>query len=147
MSDTLLKVAKAAAFVIWADGKAEQAEFDAASKMFAKLGLDEKAGLEAVKNEIDNLVDLKDEDIGDDDEIESDINLGDLSTDDIETADVLECLVDIALADGVLEFKEIDVISMLGSAMKIDNVLVMAILLKGASKVPNIKINVQFEKE
>jgi uncharacterized tellurite resistance protein B-like protein len=143
----LEKIAKAIAFVVWADNKVEQSELDCAAKIFAKYGLDEKAGLAAVKTEIDNFIDLKEEEIGDDEVIESPLDLGDISSDEYDSFELLEDLADIVLADGVLETNEVGMIHLIGKAMNLEPELVTAALLKAAAKKENLKININVEVE
>lgn len=139
----LEKIAKVIAFAVWADNKVEQSELDCAAKIFSKFGFDEKKGLEAIKAQVDKFIDAKEEDLADDEVIETELDLGDLSSDEFDAFELLVSLADIALADGVLEINEVDIIHQLGKAMKLEPELITIALLKASAKLANLKINIQ----
>lgn len=72
--DSLYKIAKACAFVIFADGKIEQSEIEASKKIFDKYQLDSTEGEKLVRKYLDDFIDASD----DPKEEESDYDLGDL---------------------------------------------------------------------
>ncbi|MDY6419525.1 MAG: TerB family tellurite resistance protein, partial [Succinivibrio dextrinosolvens] len=80
MTETINKVAKACAFVIFADGKIDQSEIDAAKKIFEKYQLDSTEGEKLIRKYLDDFIDASD----DPKEEEADYNLGDLEIEGID---------------------------------------------------------------
>lgn len=111
-------LAKAVAFVLWADEKVTAEEHEASRSLFEKHGVawvDAKPMLEEAMEEILDESDSDEEADSDGGEIECDL------VDPGEGIDSLELMVDLArlaCADGELAWEEIEVLHAIGRAMQ-----------------------------
>ena len=136
---TLENLAKACAFVIFADGKIEVQELDTAKALFEKYGLDWFEGETLIKKYIDSFIDESE----DEKEEESDFELGKIHFDDVDSFEVLKDLALICAADGEISIGEIDVIHSLAEAFELDGRFASLALFNAVKAKSNIKISVE----
>ena len=135
----LEKIAKACAFVIFADGLIDRAEIDSAKKIFKKYGLDENKGEDLLKKELDLFIDESEDEKTED----ADIYIGELALEDIDTFEVLKDLTSIAVADGELSTAEVDVIHSLAESFCLDSRFATMAILNAVKSNPSTKISLE----
>ncbi len=135
----LEKIAKACAFVIFADGSIDKAEIDSAKEIFKKYGLDENKGKDLLKKELDLFIDESEEEKAE----EADINIGELAIEDIDSFEILKDLTSIAVADGELSTAEVDVIHSLAEAFGLDSRFATMAILNAVKSNPSTKISLE----
>ncbi len=123
---------KAVAFVMWADEKIETDEWNYAESIFKKykLAFDEAKAiidehLELLLDEDEEKVEEKDEDL--------DIGIIDFG-DEVDRYEVLDELAGLVVSDGVVDFREVDVLHTIGNAINAAPQMVTLSLLKAANK-------------
>ncbi len=139
MSSVINNLAKACAFVIFADGKIEIPELDTAKALFEKYGLDWFEGETLIKKYIDSFIDKSE----DEKEEESDFELGEIHFDDVDSFEVLKDLALICATDGEISIGEIDVIHSLAEAFELDGRFASLALFNAVKSKSNIKISVE----
>ena len=137
--DTLYKIAKACAFVIFADGKIAQSEIDATKALFEKYNLDSVEGEKLVKQHLDSFIDASD----DLKEEETDYDLTDLEIDGIDSFDVLKDLALIIVADNEITYQEVDIIHLLCGAFGLDPIFSSLAILNALKDKDSISINLE----
>ncbi|MDL2272204.1 hypothetical protein LJC23_04140 [Desulfovibrio sp. OttesenSCG-928-I05] len=128
MNASLPALAKAVAILYWADEKVSEEEWLHAPGFFEKYGFawpEAKAALEAA---LENLLDA-DDDGEDFEESEEELHFGVLDFGAVDFFDVLKDLAGIALLDGVISFKEIELIHAIAKACNENDVVASAALL------------------
>ena len=136
--DTLYKIAKACAFVIFADGKIEQSEIDAAKALFSKYNLDSVEGEKIVKQHLDSFIDASD-----DPKEEADYDLSDLEIEGFDSFEILKDLALIIVADNEITYQEVDIIHMLCKAFGLDAIFSSLAILNALKDKESISINLE----
>lgn len=139
MTETINKVAKACAFVIFADGKIDQSEIDAAKKIFEKYQLDSTEGEMLIRKYLDDFIDASD----DPKEEEADYNLGDLEIEGIDSSEVLKDLALIIVADNEISYPEVEIIHMLCEAFGLDPIFSSLAILNALKNKDSLSINLE----
>ncbi|MDY6415695.1 TerB family tellurite resistance protein [Succinivibrio dextrinosolvens] len=139
MTETINKVAKACAFVIFADGKIDQSEIDAAKKIFEKYQLDSTEGEKLIRKYLDDFIDASD----DPKEEEADYNLGDLEIEGIDSSEVLKDLALIIVADNEISYPEVEIIHMLCEAFGLDPIFSSLAILNALKNKDSLSINLE----
>lgn len=139
MTGTINKVAKACAFVIFADGKIDQSEIDAAKKIFEKYQLDSTEGEKLIRKYLDDFIDASD----DPKEEEADYNLGDLEIEGIDSSEVLKDLALIIVADNEISYPEVEIIHMLCEAFGLDPIFSSLAILNALKNKDSLSINLE----
>lgn len=137
--DSLYKIAKACAFVIFADGKIDQSEIDAAKKIFEKYQLDSTEGEKLIRKYLDDFIDASD----DPKEEEADYNLGDLEIEGIDSSEVLKDLALIIVADNEISYPEVEIIHMLCEAFGLDPIFSSLAILNALKNKDSLSINLE----
>lgn len=137
--DVLEKLAKAFAFVIFADGKIEQSEIDAAKKIFDKYQLDSSKGEKLIGKYLDDFIDASEEPK----EEESDYDLGDLEIEGIDSFEVLKDLALIIVADNEISYPEVEIIHMLCEAFGLDPIFSSLAILNAFKDKDSLSINLE----
>ena len=135
----LEKLAKACAFVIFADEKIDNSEIDAAKAIFDKYQLDSGEGIKLIKNYLDEFIDASD----DPKEEESDYVLGDLEIDGIDSFEILKDLALIMVADGEIKYQEVEIIHMLCEAFGLDPIFSSLAILNAIKSKSSLNINLE----
>lgn len=135
----LEKIAKACAFVIFADEKIDQSEIDSAKSLFKKYGFDEKDGEAFLKKELNSFIDESEEEKNEEDNI----SLENLVLEDIDSFEVLKDLTLIAVADGEISVNEIDVIHSLSEAFDLEQRFASMAILNALKNNSEIKISLE----
>lgn len=137
--DSLNKIAKACAFVVFADEKIEQSEIDAAKSIFDKYHLDRDEGEKLIKQYLDEFIDASD----DPKEEESDYVLGDLEIEGIDSFEILKDLALIMVADGEIKYPEVEIIHMLCEAFGLDPIFSSLAILNAIKSKSSLNINLE----
>lgn len=137
--DSLYKIAKACAFVIFADEKIEQSEIEASKKIFDKYQLDSTEGEKLVRKYLDDFIDASD----DPKEEESDYDLGDLEIEGIDSSEVLKDLALIIVADNEISYPEVEIIHMLCEAFGLDPIFSSLAILNALKNKDSLSINLE----
>lgn len=136
---SLEKIAKACAFVIFADGKIDNAEIDSAKALLKKYDFDENEGEILLKKELDAFIDESEEEQNDSEEI----LLGNLALEDIDSFEILKDLALIAAADGNVSINEIDIIHSLAEAFELDPRFASMAILNAVKNNPAVNISLE----
>lgn len=136
---SLEKIAKACAFVIFADGKIDKAEIDSAKALLKKYGFDENEGEILLKKELDAFIDESEEEQNDSEEI----LLGNLTLEDIDSFEILKDLALIAAADVNVSINEIDIIHSLAEAFELDPRFASMAILNAVKNNPAVNITLE----
>lgn len=107
-------LAKAVAFVAWADGKLEDSELAFADAIFKKYGISDAESSTLVKEYIDVFLDVDDN--PDSPETDEEIDLGVIDFGEVDSYEVLKDLAVLASADGVISSSEVDVLHLIAKA-------------------------------
>lgn len=133
---------RAAAFVLWADGKIEDSEQEAALALFAKYGLEIEAARAALDKELDALITVDDPET-EKGEIESEgpIEIGVLDFGEVDFYEVLIDLAGLAFADGELALREIEIIHLIARSCVLDPIMATMALFEAYKRHPGAVIN------
>lgn len=144
-TETLKHLAKACAFVIFADGKIEASELDSSKYIFEKYGFDWFEGETLIKTYLDKFIDASESDTTDDSD--QDITLGNLEIDGTDSFEILKDLAKLTVSDGEITFSEVSVIHLLGESFGLDPSLSSVALLNAVKDQPNMKIDLENDHE
>jgi len=144
-AESLKHLAKACAFVIFADGKIEVSELDSSKSIFEKYGFDWFEGETLIKSYLDKFIDESESE--NTDESDNDMILGDLEIDGIDSFEILQDLARITISDGEMTFNEVGVIHLLGDAFGLDPSLSSVALLNAVKEQPNLKLDLENDHE
>lgn len=107
-------LAKAVAFIAWADGKLEDSELAFANAIFNKYEVPATEASVLLKEYIEVFLDA--DDTPDAPETEEEIYLGVIDFGDVDSYEVLKDLASLAAADGVISYREVDVLHQIAKA-------------------------------
>lgn len=138
-SDSLNKIAKACAFVIFADEKIEHSEIDAAKTIFDKYHLDSNEGEKIIKQYLDEFIDASD----DPKEEESDYDLGDLEIEGIDSFEVLKDLSLIMVSDNKICYSEVEIIHLLCESFGLDPIFSSLAILNAVKNKTSLTITLE----
>ena len=134
-------LAKAVAFIAWADGKLEDSELASANAILKKYEVPENEASVLVKEYIEAFLDA--DDTPDAPETEEEINLGVIDFGEVDSFEVLKDLAELAAADGVIASREVDVLHLIARANNQAPQLVTMALLHVVSKASTVKIDLE----
>ena len=137
-SRSLDHLAKACAFVVFADERIEASEIEAVKGIFAKYGFDSAEGEAAAMRYLDGFIGKSGEKGADET-----IRLGKLAITGADTFEILKDLAGIAVSDGEMSMGEVEVIHLLAEAFGLHPVLASLALLHAASKTPDLKFSLE----
>ena len=140
-TETLNNLAKACAFVIFADGKVEVSELDSAKALFEKYELDWFEGETLIKQYLDSFIDASEEEHTD--STNQEIYLGNLELEGIDCFEVLKDLATIIVSDGEVAYGEVEIIHILTEAFGLDSIFASLALLTAVANKPNLKFNLE----
>jgi hypothetical protein len=128
MKASLPALAKAVAILFWADEKVTEEEWRHAPKLFEKYGFSWPEAKKALESALEELLDAQDDE-EDFAESEETLHFGVLDFGEVDFFEILKDLADIALLDGVISFKEIELIHAIAKACNESEVVATAALL------------------
>jgi uncharacterized tellurite resistance protein B-like protein len=134
-------LAKAVAFIAWADGKFEDSELAFVNTIFKKYEVSETEVPALVKEYIDGFLDA--DDTIDDSETQQEINLGVIDFGEVDSFEVLKDLADLAGADGVISLQEVYVLHMIAKANNRSPEEATLALLHAVNTNSSLKIEVE----
>jgi len=140
-TETLKNLAKACAFVIFADGKIEVPELDSAKALFEKYGLDWFEGETLIKKYLDSFIDASDEEHND--VSDKEISLGNFDLEGIDSFELLKDLAEIIISDGDVSYGEVEVIHLLTVAFGLDPIFASFALLATVANKTNLKFTLE----
>lgn len=144
-TETLKHLAKACAFIIFADGKIDSTELDSSKFIFEKYGFDWFEGETLIKTYLDKFIDASESE--NTAESDQDITLGNLEIDGVDCFDILKDLAKIAISDGEITFSEVSVIHLLGESFGLEPSLSSVALLNAVKDQQNLKFDLENDHE
>ncbi len=139
VTESIEKLAKACAFIIFADEKIDQSEIDTAKAIFDKYHLDSRDGEKLIKQYLDEFIDASEEPK----EEESVFELGDLEIYDIDSFEVLKDLSLIMVSDNEISLQEVENIHFLCKAFGLDPIFSSLAILNAVKTKGSLKINLE----
>jgi uncharacterized tellurite resistance protein B-like protein len=127
-------LAKASAFVLWADGKIEEDELKAVDSLFEKYGVDDTKGKKLLKEWLDDFIDAGEETEEEIEETEEDISIGVIDFGEVDEVEILTDLAVLACSDKKLAMSEIEIIIQIAEAMNVSHVLSTAAIVSAVKK-------------
>lgn len=131
-------LAKAVAFVAWADGKLEDSELVFANAIFKKYEVSDEDASALVKDYMDVFLDADDTP-----ETEEDINLGVIDFGEVDSYEVLKDLAGLAATDGEISSREVDVLHHIARANNQSPQLATMALLHVIQNNSSVKISLE----
>lgn len=134
-------LAKAVAFIAWADGKLEDSELAFANAIFNKYEVPETEASALLKEYIEVFLDA--DDTPDAPDTEEEINLGVIDFGDVDSYEVMKDLAGLAATDGEISSREVDVLHQIAKANNQSPQLATMSLLLAIQNNGSVKISLE----